>query len=78
MTFKEFDEWCNARACDGMWGIDIVIRSGIILDKMFKTPIWRRRKKWKEFEAEASYLVELCRQHYCGAKMNAEVHDADQ
>ena len=70
MTFKDFDEWCNARVCDGMWGIDIVIRSGIILDKMFKIPIWRRRKKWKEFEAEASYLVELCRQHYCGAKMD--------
>lgn len=75
MSFKEFDEWCNARACDGMWSLDIAINSCIILDKMFKTPIWRRRKKWKEFEAEASYLVELCMHHYCGAKMDAEVSE---
>ena len=71
MSFKEFDEWCNARACDGMWSLDIAINSGIILDKMFKTKIWRRRKMWKEFEPVASSMVELCRQHYCGAEMDA-------
>lgn len=73
MTFKEFDEWCNARACDGMWSIDIAIVSSSILNQMFKTAIWRRRKKWKDFEPDATKIVERCKQHYCGARMDEEV-----
>ena len=70
MTFKEFDEWCNARACDGMWSIGIAIACSDILGEMFKISIWRRRKKWKEFEPAVVQIVEFCKQHYCDAKMD--------
>lgn len=45
MTFKEFMEWCNDRACDGFWSRREVLD---ILDDVRKKLPWRREKYWKK------------------------------
>ena len=48
MTFKEFVEWCNDRACDGCWGM---IESMVCMDissNIRKRPFWKRKKAWME------------------------------
>lgn len=51
MTFKEFRNWCNQRACDGCWGrLDAMICLNILIT-IQKEPFWRREKVWKrDFE----------------------------
>lgn len=52
MTYKEFESWCNYRACDGCWSMkEAIICIGIIED-INNTPFWKRKKKWKELENE--------------------------
>ena len=50
MTYKEFVQWCNERACDGRWGLLTAMVCIDIIDSMCSTPFWRRKKKWKEYE----------------------------
>ena len=54
MTFKEFDEWCNERACDGCWGMNEALICcrvcGIIHNQakgLFKSK--KREKLWNEY-----------------------------
>ena len=48
MTFKEFVEWCNMRACDGLWGrIHVIVAIDVIKD-VRKIPFWRREKYWEK------------------------------
>ena len=48
MTFKEFMEWCNDRACDGVWNLrEFMEVVDIVADVMKKRP-WRREKYWKK------------------------------
>lgn len=52
MTFKEFVEWCNNRACDGCWGIIEAMACIDIISKIRKLPFWKRKKAWKEKEQQ--------------------------
>lgn len=47
LKFKEFDSWCNARACDGCWGLIEALTCIDIIEKVRKEPFWRREKIWK-------------------------------
>jgi len=50
MKFKEFNDWCSERACDGRWGsyeaINCATACAIILAK----PFWKREKFWENYE----------------------------
>lgn len=50
MTYKEFKDWCNERACDGCWGLLTAMICVEIVHDMDHTPFWKRRKKWRELE----------------------------
>lgn len=52
MTYKQFFRWCNDRANDGCWGYQVAIPCLNIIADMEKTPFWKRKKKWKEYEQE--------------------------
>ena len=48
MTFKQFTNWCNERACDGRWGM---VEAMVCIDigtKINKLPFYKREKIWKE------------------------------
>ena len=53
MTFKEFVEWCNMRACDGLWGLRHVIVAIDVIKDVRKRPFWRREKYWKKYYKES-------------------------
>ena len=48
MTFKEFNEWCNRRACDGCWSANTAIYCITIGRKIKALPFWKRKKAWDE------------------------------
>lgn len=48
MTFKQFDAWCNERACDGCWGMLTAMACIDLTRKMRKVPFWKREKVWRE------------------------------
>ena len=52
MTFKEFEEWCNDRACDGFWGMIEAIVCIDIISNIRKLPFWKRKKAWMEKEQQ--------------------------
>lgn len=46
MTFKEFTNWANARACDGQWGT-VLVRDCLHVGRaIWEAPFWRRKKLW--------------------------------
>ena len=47
MKFKEFENWCNERACDGRWGMLTVMVCIDLIGKVIKVPFWKREKFWK-------------------------------
>lgn len=48
MTFKEFMEWCNDRACDGTWNLREVTAVVDVVNDVTKKCRWRREKYWKK------------------------------
>lgn len=71
MTFKQFLEFCNERACDGCWGIDQAMTCiGVIEDVLRRLP-WCREKYWRDnYEATVgSKLVESIKE-----RMNKNVY----
>jgi hypothetical protein len=48
MSFKQFEEWCNDRACDGRWGMLEAIVCIDIIDKIISAPFWKRKKLWEK------------------------------
>lgn len=48
MTFKEFNEWCNRRACDGCWSMGTAIYCIELGRKIKALPFWKREKAWNE------------------------------
>ncbi|WP_317398807.1 hypothetical protein [Anaerotruncus colihominis] len=48
MTFKEFEAWCNQRACDGCWGMLDAMVCIDIIEKVRKQRFWKREKFWQE------------------------------
>lgn len=55
MKYKEFSDWCNARAQDGCWGMKEARICISILNEIERKPFWRREKIWK-FDYE-HYIV---------------------
>lgn len=67
MTYKEFNKWCNDRACDGYWGMNTVIFCIGVNEDMKKTPFWKKKKVWKEkYQEIAEQIVE---------QINAKIDD---
>lgn len=58
MSFKQFEEWCNERACDGCWGMLEAMVCLDIIDKIRSAPFWKRKKLWKK-EYEKKVLDEI-------------------
>lgn len=46
MKFKEFNKWCNERACDGCWGPAEALTCINIGRKIIEQPFWKREKIW--------------------------------
>lgn len=57
MTFSEFDEWANKRACDGKWSLfDAMVCTEIITRVLSVKPLFGRKKarekEWERLRAE--------------------------
>ena len=50
MTYKEFNDWCNNRVCDGHWGLKEAILCVGICEIISNKPRWRREKAWQKHE----------------------------
>lgn len=50
MTFKEFSDWCNKRACDGCWDMSTAICCIEIYRKINALPFWKRNKEWNKLK----------------------------
>lgn len=48
MTFKEFEAWCNQRACDACWGMLEAMTCIDIIGKVRNKRFWKREKFWQE------------------------------
>lgn len=48
MTFKEFNKWCNLRACDGRWSANTATYCIAICREINVLPFWKRKKAWGE------------------------------
>lgn len=57
MTYKEFREWCNERACDGCWGAREAIFCCEIMARINRLPFWKRKKAWSGCKEEVEKLV---------------------
>lgn len=47
MTFKEFNNWCNDRAIDGCWSMEVAELCIRINTLVNKKPFWKREKFWR-------------------------------
>lgn len=59
MTYKEFRDWCNRRACDGCWGIRGALICLVVIDEVESVHSWLpwkkkklKEKRWQEVEAK--------------------------
>ena len=52
VTFEEFDEWCNGRACDGQWSMFMAVNCMEIIRQVLKVKPLFGRKKAREKEWE--------------------------
>lgn len=55
MTFKEFEEWCNERACDGCWGMNEALFCTDIIGAVQEQP----RRKQEAFWQGINYIVDI-------------------
>ena len=53
MKFKEFVDWCNQRACDGCWGMNVAMYCIDVIGQIRKLPFWKREKAWQELNADS-------------------------
>lgn len=56
MKYKEFNDWCNKRACDGHWGMNVAIFCTDIIKQIESCLFWNKERKWKELNAK--YQIE--------------------
>ena len=42
MKYKNFNIWCNQRACDGCWGMNEAIFCINIIQQIQRQPFWKR------------------------------------
>ena len=57
VTFEEFDEWCNRRACDGRWSFeDAILCCNTMKEILSIKPLFGRKKAreqaWERIKAE--------------------------
>ena len=52
ITFEEFDEWCNMRACDCQWSLFMAVNCIEAIRQVLKVKPLFRRKKAREKEWE--------------------------
>ena len=57
VTFDEFSEWANRRACDGQWSmLDAMISAEVISEVIKVKSIFHRKKKreeaWEKIKTE--------------------------
>lgn len=51
ITFKQFNEWTNNRACDGRWSIVDAMNSCEAIAEYHKYNVfWKRKQKWEEIK----------------------------
>lgn len=51
MTFKEYEKWCNVRACDGLWDYDTARFCIGVLRCIKHLRFWERKKAWRRVAA---------------------------
>lgn len=56
MTYKEFNDWCNQRVCDGCWGINVAIFCIDVINQVQAQPFWKREKEWQKINE--AYLIQ--------------------
>jgi hypothetical protein len=54
MTYKEFSDWCNQRACDGCWGMNEATICINIIRQVQSQPVWKRERTWQELNSKYS------------------------
>lgn len=57
VTFKEFDEWANMRACDGGWSWSTALASAEAISEVLKVNSFfgkakKREEKWNKIKTE--------------------------
>ena len=52
VTFEEFDEWCNGRACDGQWSMFLALNCSEAIRRVLAVKPLFSRKKAREKEWE--------------------------
>lgn len=52
VTFEEFDEWCNGRACDGQWSMFLALNCSEAIRRVLAVKPLFGRKKAREKEWE--------------------------
>lgn len=61
VTFEEFSDWANMRACDGCWSITMAMISIDIISEVMKVkPFFHRKRKreevWEKIKKETFNL----------------------
>lgn len=59
MTFKEFRNWCNRRACDGCWGLEEAKLCIKIGSEIQSQPFWKREKLWRKLNTEHAIVENI-------------------
>lgn len=57
VTFEEFDDWCNRRACDGMWSMAVaMVCIEAVTEVLAVKPLFSRKKarekKWQDIKQD--------------------------
>lgn len=50
MNWKQFQKWCNERACDGCWGFREAMSCIDVMKMMRQLPVWKREREWKKIQ----------------------------
>lgn len=59
MKFKEFEAWCNQRACDGCWGVLEAMTCIDILNTINRKWFWKREKLCNACSAQGQHYMLL-------------------
>lgn len=58
MKYKDFIDWCNDRATDGDWNLQLATECINIIEEFKKIPWWKRNKIWKQiYEQQVASLI---------------------
>lgn len=58
MKYKDFLDWCNDRATDGGWTLQLATECIKIIEELQNIPWWKRNKVWKKnYEQQVGSLI---------------------